>query len=143
MKVIFHEDFYQVYSSDPASAPGRMEAIIEVITPAVDFLEAEPASDIDILSVHTKSHITHVRQAGVYEVAALAAGGAIQTANLSLKEPSFGLIRPPGHHASSGSAWGIFSNPETMLPYIMLLPTVVTNTSLKSETKWIIATLML
>jgi acetoin utilization deacetylase AcuC-like enzyme len=106
MKVIFHEDFYQVYSSDPASAPGRMEAIIEVITPAVDFLEAEPALDADISSVHTEPHIAHVRRAGVYEVAALAAGGAIQTANLSLKEPSFALIRPPGHHASSGSAWG-------------------------------------
>jgi hypothetical protein len=33
MKVVFHEDFYQVYSSDPAAASGRMEAIAENLTP--------------------------------------------------------------------------------------------------------------
>jgi len=75
MKVIFHEDFYQVYSSDPASAPGRMEAIVEVIGPAVDFVEAEPASDSDISAVHTEPHIDHVKQEGVYDVAALALSG--------------------------------------------------------------------
>jgi len=31
MKVVFHKDFYQVYTSDPASAKGRMESIINVI----------------------------------------------------------------------------------------------------------------
>jgi len=120
MKVIFHENFYQVYSSDPASAPGRMEAIVDVIGPSVDFVEAEPASDSDISAVHTEPHIDHVRRAGVYEVAALAAGGAIQAAGLSLKEPSFGLIRPPGHHASSGSAWGFryFNNMAIALEHL-------------------------
>ena len=120
MKVIFHEDFYQVYSSDPASAPGRIEAIVEVIGPAVDFVEAEPASDSDISAVHTEPHIDHVKQEGVYDVAALAAGGAIQAAGLSLKEPCFGLIRPPGHHASSGSAWGFcyFNNMAVALEHL-------------------------
>ncbi len=120
MKVIFHEDFYQVYSSDPASAPGRMEAIVEVIAPSVDFVEAEAASDRDISAIHTEPHMDHVRRAGVYEVATLAAGGAIQAAGLSLKEPSFGLIRPPGHHASSGSAWGFcyFNNMAVALEHL-------------------------
>ena len=31
MKVIFHEDFYGVYTSDPAAAAGRMEAVMDVI----------------------------------------------------------------------------------------------------------------
>ena len=106
MKVSFHEDFYQVYSSDPAAGSGRMEAIVKVIEPAVDFIQPEPASGADIALVHTQSHIDWVKHMGVYKVAALAAGGAIQAADLSLKEPSFGLIRPPGHHASSDSAWG-------------------------------------
>ena len=39
-------------------------------------------------------------------MSALAAGAAIQAAGIGLKEPCFALVRPPGHHASSGSAWG-------------------------------------
>jgi acetoin utilization deacetylase AcuC-like enzyme len=42
-----------------------------------------------------------------YEVALLAAGGAIKAAELAMSgEPAFGLIRPPGHHASPDSCWG-------------------------------------
>jgi len=106
MKVIFHRDFYQVYAHDPAAAAGRMEAIMEVIEPGVEIVFAEPASEADISRVHTKSHINRVKMEGVYEVASLAAGGAIQAATLGLKESCFGLIRPPGHHASSDGAWG-------------------------------------
>ena len=38
MKVFFHEDFYQVYTMDPAAATGRMEAIVGEIEEEVDFL---------------------------------------------------------------------------------------------------------
>ncbi len=31
MKVIFHDDFYSVYTSDPAAAEGRMEAVMAVL----------------------------------------------------------------------------------------------------------------
>lgn len=31
MKVVFHEEFYRVYTSDPAAEPGRMEAIVAEI----------------------------------------------------------------------------------------------------------------
>lgn len=78
MKVIFHEDFYQVYTSDPASAKGRMEAVVQVITPYMEFIPAEPASEEEILYVHTKEHVADVRERGLYSIAALAAGGAIQ-----------------------------------------------------------------
>lgn len=120
MKVVFHEDFYQVYASDPAAAQGRMESIVEVIAPFVDFIEAEPALDRDILRVHEEPHVDHVKRAGIFDVAALAAGGAIQSAKISLDEPSFGLIRPPGHHASKGSAWGFcyFNNMAIALTYL-------------------------
>ena len=106
MKVFFHEDFYQEYSPDPAAAPGRMEAVVEVIEAKVEFVTAEPASEDDIEAVHSGPHIEHVRKGGLYPISALAAGGAIQAATLGLTEPCFGLIRPPGHHASSGSCWG-------------------------------------
>jgi len=106
MKVVFHEDFYQVYTSDPAAAAGRMEAIVEVIKGKVELAAAQPAPEEDIAAVHTKAHIAHVKARGLYPIAALAAGGAIQAAMLALSEFCFGLIRPPGHHASSASSWG-------------------------------------
>jgi acetoin utilization deacetylase AcuC-like enzyme len=120
MKVFFHEEFYQVYSSDPAASPGRMEAIVEVIGGLVEFVTARPASESDIARAHTGPHMERVREQGVYEVAALAAGGAIQTATLALEEPCFGLVRPPGHHASSGSAWGFcyFNNMAIALEHL-------------------------
>jgi acetoin utilization deacetylase AcuC-like enzyme len=51
-------------------------------------------------------YIQHVENQGLYEIAALAAGGAVQAAQIGLMEPCFSLIRPPGHHASAASAWG-------------------------------------
>ena len=106
MKVIFHEDFYKVYTSDPAASAGRMESIIEVIESEAEFVEALPATQEEIEQVHTRRHIDFVRQRGLYEIASLAAGGAIQAASIGLVEPVFGLIRPPGHHASVDSSWG-------------------------------------
>jgi acetoin utilization deacetylase AcuC-like enzyme len=120
MKVIFHQDFYQVYSSDPASVAGRMEAIIRAIGADHEIVSALPADAEDIAAVHTERHIARVRQEGVYNIAALAAGGAIQAAALGLKEPAFAAIRPPGHHASDDSAWGFcyFNNMAVALTHL-------------------------
>ena len=106
MKVVFHEDFYQVYTGDPAASSGRMEAIVETIEPQVEFLSAKPALRQHTAAIHTEMHIQHVENQGLYEISALAAAGAVQVAKIGLSEPCFGLIRPPGHHASAGSAWG-------------------------------------
>lgn len=106
MKVIYHKDFNASYCSDPAAAPGRIEAVVKVIQNRVTFIDAIPAEKDDIAAIHTPSHIAAVTREGIYHIAALAAGGAIQAAEIGLKEPCFALIRPPGHHASAGSAWG-------------------------------------
>jgi len=106
MKVIYHKDFNQSYCSDPAAAPGRIEAVVKAIRDRVNFIDAIPAKKEDIAAVHTPYHIERVNSDGIYQIAALAAGGAIQAAEIGLQEPCFALIRPPGHHASAGSAWG-------------------------------------
>jgi len=106
MKVFYHEDFRQVYVSDPAAAPGRIEAIVKAIENEVEFEEAMPAAADDIEAIHGVYHIKYVTRQGLYHISALAAGAAIQAAEQGLTEPSFALIRPPGHHASADSSWG-------------------------------------
>lgn len=106
MKVVYSQEYKQVYSSDPASSPGRIEAIEFALAGKVNYIEPQPASEEDIGLIHTPRHIAEVRREGVYDIAALAAGGAIKAAEVGLSEPCFAVIRPPGHHASADSAWG-------------------------------------
>ena len=108
MKVIFHPRFYEVYTSDPAAAPGRMEPMVKALEKEFEFVEPGPASERDLERVHGKNHIQSVKkEPQVYEVGILAAGGAILAAEMAFEgQPAFGLIRPPGHHASPHSCWG-------------------------------------
>lgn len=106
MKVVYHEDYNEVYSNDPASAPGRIQAVEKALRGRVTFVEPLAATREDILAVHTPEYVRSVEREGVYDIAALAAGGAMMAAQIGLTEPCFALICPPGHHASSGSAWG-------------------------------------
>ena len=77
-QVIFHDKFYTEYTFDPAAKPGRMEAIMRELS---DFrvLTPEPATDDDVLLIHSENHLLRVKndRDGVYPIALLAAGGAI------------------------------------------------------------------
>ncbi len=64
MKVVYHKDFNQVYTSDPAAAPGRMQSIVETIEPYVEFVTAEPALREHITAVHTDMQIQQVENRG-------------------------------------------------------------------------------
>ncbi|MEM3725561.1 MAG: histone deacetylase family protein [Candidatus Bathyarchaeia archaeon] len=107
MKIVFHKNYCRVYSSDPAAAPGRMESIMKELS-GFEVVEPEMAMDEDVALVHGKSHIEYVKSTPVvYETALLAVGGAIKASEIAMKgEPAFGVVRPPGHHASQNSCWG-------------------------------------
>ena len=106
MKVYFHPAFYEEYTSEPAAESGRMEAIVSAIDSHVEWVSCEPATEEQILAAHTQEHVDKIHRQGLYEIAALAAGGALQAARAGMSNPSFGLVRPPGHHASANSYWG-------------------------------------
>lgn len=106
MKIVFDESFFDVYTSDPAASPGRLESILEEIQD-YEFVKAEPAADEDILLVHTALHLEFVKSMPrIYELALLAAGATIKASQIAFSEPAFALARPPGHHASPNSSWG-------------------------------------
>jgi acetoin utilization deacetylase AcuC-like enzyme len=89
-------------------------------------IEPLPASEEDILAVHSKQHIADMRATSkmgeslfgdtyftkdTYETALLATGG-ILTCIKKEEKKSFALVRPPGHHATPSAAMGfcIFNN---------------------------------
>lgn len=106
MKVIYHPGFTRIYTQDPAAQAGRMEAVLREIQALVEFLEPSPALKEQISLAHDLSHIEHVEAMGLYDIASLAAGAAILAARTGLQDSSFGLLRPPGHHASRSHSWG-------------------------------------
>jgi acetoin utilization deacetylase AcuC-like enzyme len=108
MKVVYHPGYEEVYASDPAAKAGRMESILKELPPQTEMVTPEPASVEDVRLVHSDWHITDIqRHSHLYQAALLAAGGAIRAAAMAVAgEPTFGLIRPPGHHASPDHCWG-------------------------------------
>ena len=111
MKIVFHDRFYVAnYSMDPAASPGRIKSIIKILEDNEDFefIIPTPATKEDILRAHTERHYSYIESDPLlFELASLAAGGATLAAEEAYNgNPSFAVIRPPGHHASSDSAWG-------------------------------------
>ncbi|MFI5022226.1 MAG: class II histone deacetylase [Alphaproteobacteria bacterium] len=94
-------------------------------------IKPRPATTDEIARVHTHEHIVKIKAlsdagggdasqltplgAGSYEIALLAAGGAIAAGEAIVSgrvENAYALIRPPGHHATPDMAMGfcLFSN---------------------------------
>jgi acetoin utilization deacetylase AcuC-like enzyme len=111
MKIVFHKKYFNSsYARDPAAASGRLEGIIELLsnTTEFNFIEPKSAKKEDILRAHSERHFNYIyRDPLLFELASLAAGGAISAAEEAYNgNPTFAVIRPPGHHASADSCWG-------------------------------------
>jgi len=108
MKIIYDDLYLTNYPTAGVENPGRLLAIRESLGDRYPVVPPEPASLEDLSAVHSPRLVAEVQMdSQLFEVAALAAGGALTAARLALAgEPAFALIRPPGHHASPGSHWG-------------------------------------
>lgn len=108
MRYIYSHRFEEGnYAADPAASKERFDTIRKLMI-SEGFTEARPASLEEILEAHDAAHVDRVRKNPyLHEMASLAAGGAIQAAEIANSGvPTFAAIRPPGHHASKSSAWG-------------------------------------
>jgi len=125
MKIVYHDRYLDhIQNQGHPESPRRLQAIKDrlkeeglwnnVITPG-------PATTDQVKSVHTPQYISYLENFGegyldpdtysreeTFEIALLAAGGALEAARLMWenKETVFALPRPPGHHAESGSSGG-------------------------------------
>lgn len=133
-EIIYSDDYRQHDTGVHVENQKRVQAIMKAINKSFmtqnSIHQPEPASDEDILRVHTRDHVEYIRkfcQKGggyidfdtvvsphSYETAKLAAGGAIKAADLVLEgfESAYSVARPPGHHATRDRAMGfcIFNN---------------------------------
>ena len=111
MKIIFHELYYNSeYAWDPAASPGRLEGTMDILkrNDEYEIITPKPATEEDILRAHSNRHLQNIKRDGLlFELSSLAAGGAILAAQEGYNgNPTFAVIRPPGHHASADSCWG-------------------------------------
>ncbi len=110
MKLVYDRKFaLSTYATDNASLEGRMEAAMSrVWGEGWEILAPTPADEAQLLRSHDAVYIGRVKgDKELFEMASLAAGGAILSADLAMEgEAAFACVRPPGHHASRADAWG-------------------------------------
>lgn len=126
--VIYSEDFLTDYRTVDCENPERAWVIHSALREMADFREPTLCSEGSLRLCHTESLIDSVaRDQELYSVARRAAGGAILAAEIGLQEPSFALIRPPGHHAGRNFNGGFcFFNNMAIALYSLFSRDVIT-----------------
>ncbi|HDI11741.1 MAG TPA: histone deacetylase [Candidatus Acetothermia bacterium] len=114
MKIVYSPRCLEYQQVGHPESPARVRIAAAYLEKrGFEFLEPEPASDQDLLLVHTPEHIRRVESGDFYDpdcpvypdiglYARLAVGGAI----LAQEVEGFSLMRPPGHHAGPNSLGG-------------------------------------
>jgi len=117
MKIIFSEKCLEYSWPGHIERPERINKALELLR-QYEFLEPKPASQQDLLSVHSREYVDLIKNAkagsyldgdtpappNIYEYALLSAGAAL----LAAQKHGFSLMRPPGHHAGrNGRAMGV------------------------------------
>ncbi|MCW8802175.1 MAG: histone deacetylase [Candidatus Bathyarchaeota archaeon] len=117
MEIVFSEKCFDYNWPGHIERPERMSMGLGLLQQNYDFLEPTPASEDDLLSVHTIAHVGRVKNAGpwcaldgdtpapegIFDNALLSVGATL----LAAEKNAFSYMRPPGHHAGiSGPALG-------------------------------------
>jgi len=117
MKIVFSEKCLEYNWPGHIERPERVRKALQFLRGQYEFLEPKPASQQDLLTVHSKEYVDWIKNAkagsyfdgdtpapeNIYEYALLSAGSALQAS----QENGFSFMRPPGHHAGrNGRAMG-------------------------------------
>ena len=130
--IIYSDEYLKHDRAGHPENASRLRAVMDYLREKLKPLkiaEPERANKSEVCAVHTEEHFEYIKalsEAGggsigldtyvtgeSFEVALLAAGGAVKAVDLAAQEGhAFALVRPPGHHATRDQAMGfcLFNN---------------------------------
>lgn len=108
VRLVYHDSYLTDYPTASCENPERIRSIMSELLKRYPIVKPKPCDDRDILLCHSEGLLSMERNdTSRFNVAKLAVGGAIKTIELALSGfVSFGIIRPPGHHANPDHNWG-------------------------------------